>query len=44
MQIACTERPHTLDYVAHVLDDFQELAGDRLFKQDNAIVAGVGSA
>jgi acetyl-CoA carboxylase carboxyl transferase subunit beta len=35
------ERPHTLDYVAHVLDDFQELAGDRLFKQDNAIVAGV---
>jgi acyl-CoA carboxylase subunit beta len=36
------ERPHTLDYIAHVLDDFQELAGDRLFKQDNAIVAGVG--
>ena len=36
------ERPHTLDYVGHVFDDFVELHGDRLFREDSAIVAGVG--
>ena len=35
------ERPHTLDYVGFVFDDFQELHGDRLFEEDKAIVAGV---
>lgn len=35
------ERPHTLDYVGHVFDDFVELHGDRLFQEDSAIVSGV---
>jgi acetyl-CoA carboxylase carboxyl transferase subunit beta len=36
-----TERPTTLEYVAMVFDEFQELFGDRLFEQDAAIVGGV---
>lgn len=35
------ERPNTLEYISHVFDDFQELAGDRLFDQDAAIVGGI---
>jgi acetyl-CoA carboxylase carboxyl transferase alpha subunit/acetyl-CoA carboxylase carboxyl transferase beta subunit len=35
------ERPNTLEYVSHVFADFQELAGDRLFDQDAAIVGGI---
>jgi acetyl-CoA carboxylase carboxyl transferase alpha subunit/acetyl-CoA carboxylase carboxyl transferase beta subunit len=35
------ERPHTLDYVGFVFDDFLELNGDRTFKQDPAIVSGL---
>ena len=38
------ERPHTLEYVGYVFDDFQELHGDRLFDEDAAIVGGVGAA
>jgi len=34
-------RPHTLDYVGLVFDDFQELHGDRLFTEDAAIVGGL---
>lgn len=34
-------RPHTLDYVSFIFDDFLELHGDRLFADDPAIVAGV---
>ena len=34
------ERPHTLDYVNFAFDNFQELFGDRLFRQDPAIVGG----
>jgi acetyl-CoA carboxylase carboxyl transferase subunit beta len=34
------ERPHTLDYMGFVFDDFIELHGDRLFEEDSAIVAG----
>jgi acetyl-CoA carboxylase carboxyl transferase subunit beta len=34
------ERPHTLDYLHHVFDDFVELHGDRQFEEDKAIVAG----
>jgi acetyl-CoA carboxylase carboxyl transferase subunit beta len=36
------ERPNTLEYIARVFDDFQELYGDRLYDQDAAIVGGVG--
>ena len=38
------ERPHTLDYVGFVFDDFLELHGDRAFRDDPAIVAGAGAA
>jgi acetyl-CoA carboxylase carboxyl transferase subunit alpha len=35
-------RPYTLDYVAYLLTEFQELHGDRMFADDHAIVAGIG--
>jgi acyl-CoA carboxylase subunit beta len=35
------ERPHTLDYVGFVFDDFLELHGDRQFREDPAIVSGL---
>ncbi|HEY1357706.1 MAG TPA: acetyl-CoA carboxylase carboxyltransferase subunit alpha [Thermoleophilaceae bacterium] len=34
-------RPHTLDYVGFVFDDFLELHGDRGFRDDPAIVSGL---
>lgn len=36
------KRPHTLDHVARILTDFQEIHGDRLFGDDPAIVCGMG--
>lgn len=33
-------RPYTLDYIKHIFTDFDELAGDRTFANDTAIVAG----
>ncbi|RZQ57165.1 acetyl-CoA carboxylase carboxyl transferase subunit alpha [Pseudidiomarina tainanensis] len=33
-------RPYTLDYIKHIFDDFDELAGDRAFANDEAIVGG----
>jgi acetyl-CoA carboxylase carboxyl transferase subunit beta len=35
------QRPHTLDFVGYVFDDFVELHGDRAFRDDPAIVAGL---
>ena len=35
-------RPYTLDYVKVVCDEFEELAGDRAFADDAAIVGGLG--
>ena len=35
------QRPYTLDYVRLIMDEFIELAGDRLFANDLAIVAGL---
>ncbi len=35
-------RPHTLDYIENVFDDFVELHGDRCGLDDSAIVAGLG--
>ena len=35
-------RPYTLDYIRHIVDDFEELHGDRAFADDHAIVAGLG--
>lgn len=37
------ERPYTLDYVQHMLTDFVEMHGDRLFGDDKAIVGGFGT-
>ncbi|MGG6461689.1 acetyl-CoA carboxylase carboxyltransferase subunit alpha [Solilutibacter silvestris] len=35
------QRPYTLDYVKVICDEFQELAGDRAFADDAAIVGGL---
>ncbi|MGB8365314.1 MAG: acetyl-CoA carboxylase carboxyltransferase subunit alpha [Rhizomicrobium sp.] len=35
-------RPHCLDYVSSLIDDFTSLAGDRLFGEDRAVVTGLG--
>lgn len=34
-------RPYTLDYTQRILTDFQELAGDRSYADDKAIVGGL---
>jgi acetyl-CoA carboxylase carboxyl transferase subunit alpha len=36
------ERPHFVDYVADLIDDFVELHGDRVFGDDQALVGGLG--
>ena len=36
------ERPHALDYIRTLIDDFTPLAGDRCFGEDKAIVGGLG--
>lgn len=36
------QRPYTLDYIRYLIEDFVELAGDRKFREDPAIVAGFG--
>jgi acetyl-CoA carboxylase carboxyl transferase subunit alpha len=35
------QRPYTLDYIQHLMTDFQELHGDRAFADDPAIVGGL---
>jgi len=35
------KRPYTLDYVEHITTDFVELHGDRLYKDDPSVVAGL---
>ncbi|MBL8571166.1 MAG: acetyl-CoA carboxylase carboxyltransferase subunit alpha [Phreatobacter sp.] len=35
-------RPHTLDYIGQLIEDFTPLAGDRVFGEDEAIVGGFG--
>lgn len=34
-------RPYTLDYIEHIFTEFEELAGDRTFADDKAIVGGL---
>lgn len=34
-------RPYTLDYVDHIMTDFDELHGDRLYADDQAIIGGL---
>ncbi|MGK2960336.1 MAG: acetyl-CoA carboxylase carboxyl transferase subunit alpha [Candidatus Malihini olakiniferum] len=35
------QRPYTLDYVSRIFTDFDELAGDRAYADDKAIVGGI---
>ena len=36
------KRPHAKDYISYITDDFFELKGDRYFKDDSAIIGGIG--
>ena len=36
------DRPHTLDFINGLIEDFTPLAGDRYFAEDQAIVGGLG--
>ncbi|MCO6466963.1 MAG: acetyl-CoA carboxylase carboxyltransferase subunit alpha [Bradyrhizobiaceae bacterium] len=35
------DRPYTLDYISHCFEDFHQLHGDRVFRDDPAIVGGM---
>src|SRR5688500_6677504 len=37
------ERPHCLEYVGALIQDFSPLAGDRYFAEDAAIMGGLGT-
>ena len=37
------ERPHFIDYITGIFENFEELNGDRNFGQDDAIIAGLAS-
>ena len=36
------DRPHLIDYVGGLIQDFTPLAGDRLYAEDRAIIGGLG--
>lgn len=36
-------RPHSVDYISTLFDDFHPLAGDRLYGEDAAIIGGLGT-
>ena len=36
------DRPHALEYVTALIDDFTPLAGDRQFAEDSAVIGGLG--
>lgn len=36
------QRPYTLDYIKHLITDFEELHGDRTYADDAALVTGMG--
>ena len=38
-----TKRPHFLDYVKVLVPDFEQLSGDRLFREDSALIGGMGT-
>ncbi|RIJ24328.1 acetyl-CoA carboxylase carboxyltransferase subunit alpha [Henriciella barbarensis] len=37
------ERPHFSDYIEQLFEDFQELAGDRVFGNDEAVIGGLAT-
>ena len=36
------QRPHCVDYIRELIEDFTPLAGDRKFGEDEAILCGLG--
>jgi acetyl-CoA carboxylase carboxyl transferase subunit alpha len=36
------DRPYAMNYIKYIIADFLELHGDRLFRDDPAIIAGIG--
>ena len=36
------ERPHTSDYIKHLISEFVPLAGDRRYSEDESIIGGLG--
>src|SRR6478609_4416700 len=36
------ERPHCLDFIGGLIDEFTPLAGDRAFAEDAAVIGGIG--
>lgn len=36
------QRPHSIDYIEALFDDFMELSGDRISGDDGAVIAGFG--
>jgi len=36
------DRPHCIDYIGALIEDFVPLAGDRLYAEDTAIIGGAG--
>ncbi len=36
------ERPHCVDYIAGLIEDWQELKGDRAFGDDQSVIGGMG--
>jgi len=36
------DRPRTSEYIGHLIDDFEELKGDRLRADDRAVIGGLG--
>ena len=35
-------RPHTKDFIENICTDFEEIAGDRIYRDDRAIITGFG--
>lgn len=36
-------RPHTIDYISNICTNFQELCGDRLFRDDHSLIGGLAT-
>ena len=36
------QRPHAIDYIEHMCEEFVEIFGDRTFQDDHSIIAGLG--
>lgn len=37
------QRPHSVDYIKHITEEFHELSGDRLFSDDHSIIGGLAT-